>query len=197
MGTAKTWSDHYDQVRRGVENLHRQVDAVGNAVDTLSSGKELVVRVNDYALQPVIKPGDAMVFKATTYGKVRVGDFVMYRLNDGSPAIRRVVRKMIYDRFGQRFLAVVTRGQSDPTMQDVVPVVKVMARLEYVDRGGTRIKPNRLNRGIIDWLTDFGTRSVFHRFLDVVLFFVPATIRGSSRLPANINVIDPPTHSHA
>ena len=159
-------------------------DAIQRIIDTLSAGNAFNVRVTDSTLMPFIQPGDLMVFKSTNYVKTREGDFVLYRLNSGVPAVRRVVRKL----FVEGKATLITRSDVDHNERDQLRASQLLAKLVHVERHGRKISAWRLNRGPIDWLTSYGTRPVWSKFVDFVLFMLPLHKRREDNLEVGDDV---------
>lgn len=141
----------------------------------LSAGKELRIKVTDRAMEPFIQPGDFMIFGASNLDNTKTGDIVLYRLRDGAVP-RRVVRKTIQN--GEAVL--ITKSDSRPELDPPVKVANVFGRLTRLERGGRRIRASSLNRGLIDTLTDYGTKSVATKLLSYLWVLVPSSMRPSS-----------------
>lgn len=169
--------------REGRERLREEssiiagsADALHRITDALASGKGCQVRVTDKTLLPYIQPGDLMFFVSTNFVKMGTGDFVMYRLGSGQPMVRRAISKCFIE--GQA--TVITRSDVDHKDTDQVRAAQLMARLTHIERRGQKIKAWRLNRGLMDWVTQYGTRHPLSRVRDFFLAFLPVHSRKAS-----------------
>lgn len=166
-------------------------------VDDVQVDDVFAVTAKDDSVSPFIRSGDRMVFLQTSFEKMCVGDFVIYRLDDGSPVVRRIIAKGI-DAHGRACVA--ARHERDGHQNDLVQATQVIGRLAYLESNGKRIKANRLNRGIFDLLTLYGTRQPFFRLTDCLLKMLPAALRPAHLqfwIPANVTVIEgPPKGNH-
>lgn len=169
----KTWADHYLKVRQGFSKYEDQAGLMTRIIDTLATGGEFSVRVTDHTLMPFIQPGDLMIFVSTNYEKMKVGDFVLYRLANGVPAVRRVVKKTLLEGHA----TIITRSDINVEDNDRVRAAQVLGRLAFLERHGKRIKGSKLNRGIVDWFTDFGTRHPLAKVGEMFLMLLPASAR--------------------
>lgn len=138
----------------------------------LSSGKEVPIKVHDHSMAPVIVPGDLMVFGPSSLEATRAGDIVLYRLRDRAVA-RRVLRKTIKN--GEAVF--ITKSLSSSQIDQPIRVASVMGRLLHVERKGKRIKARSLNRGIIDKLTDYGSKSVGAKLMSYLWILLPVSMR--------------------
>ena len=152
-----------------VSHLKGAVDQIRRIMDSLAAGNEFHVRATGKELRPFIHPGDLLVFVSTNFVKLSEGDFVLFRNASGVPSVRRVIRKCFIE--GQA--TVITRSDIDMNDREQIRAAQVLARLTHVERHGQKIRAWRLNRGLRDWLTHFGTRNVFSRFTDFFLSLFP------------------------
>lgn len=182
----ETHEERYARIRGQVAHIHDQADAMHRISETLSSGKEFSVRVTDHSLMPYIQPGDMMIFLATNYEKMRVGDFVLYRLTSGVPAVRRVIRKTLVDGHA----VIITRSDVNLDEKDEVRAAQVIGRLAFLERHGKRIKGGSLNRGLLDWLTQYGTRHPLSRLGDLFFLLLPASRRLGQGTIEGVNKVD-------
>lgn len=138
----------------------------------LSAGKEVRIKNSNRDMEPWIKFGDVMVFGPSNLDNTRPGDIVLYRLRE-SAVPRRVVRKTIVN--GEAVL--LTKADSRPELDPPVKVANVFGRLVSVERGTRTIKASSLTRGVVDVLTDYGSRSMGAKLVDFLLAFIPSSIR--------------------
>jgi hypothetical protein len=74
-----------------------------------------------------------------------------------------------------------------------VKASQVIGRLVCVERHGKRIKGSRLNRGFVDWVTQFGTRHPLARIGDLFLLLLPISRRPGYKPMENVNKVEAPT----
>ena len=145
---------------------------ISRYIDDLNQGKEVVLRVGDKQWEPVLKQGDFMVFGPVNLEQMGPGAIVLYRVGE-KLVIRRVVKKV----FSKSDLMILTKPINGTKVEAPLRAASVLARLLHVDRPGARVPASRLNRGIVDWLTAYGTESPFAwvgRFFSRLL---PASMR--------------------
>lgn len=160
-----------------VSKVRGHADQLKRITETLAGGGEFHIRATGRDLAPFIQPGDLMVFVSTNFVKMSEGDFLLYRSNAGIPAVRRAIRKS----FLENQALVILRSEANHDDRETVRAGQLLARLTHVERHGKKIKAWRLNRGIIDWLTRYGTRHALSRIEDFVLSLLPIRKRIARR----------------
>ena len=160
-----------------VASMRNQADQLKRITETLAGGGEFNIRATGKELAPFILPGDLLVFVSTNFVKMGEGDFLLYRSNAGIPAVRRVIRKSFLDN---QALAIM-RAEQNHDDRETIRAGQILARLTHIERHGQKIKAWRLNRGIIDWLTRYGTRHPLSRLEDLLLNLLPIRKRTERR----------------
>ena len=185
-----SYRDHYRSVRQQAAVLEQQAELLGRMSETLSSGNEFSVRVTDRTLEPWILPGDVMIFKATNFERINLGDFVLYRLNNGAPAVRRVVDKGIFEGHASLF----TRSDKHQNRFDLIRASQVLARMLCIERYERTIPASHLSRGIADRLTHYGTLNPLLRCVELCLCWLPVSVRPQlARLKGEVTRVEAPT----
>lgn len=157
--------------------MREQAALLKRITETLAAGNEFRIRATGKELTPFIQPGDLMVFVPTNFVKMGEGDFILYRSNHGFPVVRRAVRKS----FLENQAMVILRTEVDHDDRETIRASQILARLSYVERHDRKIRAWRLNRGLIDWLTRYGTRHPLSRLGDLLLSLLPIRQRLAKR----------------
>ncbi len=145
--------------------------------EDLSSGKELPIKMTDATMEPFIKVGDTMVFGPCNLENTRAGDFILVRAGSGVVP-RRVIRRSMSS--GEAVF--ITKGQKSKELDPPTRVAQALGRLVHLDRKGRRISARSLNRGLLDTLTDYGSRSVSDKLKAFFWSLVPRSLRPKDAL---------------
>lgn len=173
-------------------HMRTSAQTAGNVMDPKAVNNEFSVTVKDGSLEPYIHKGDTLILVKTDYEKMAVGDFVLYRLDNGESVVRRIIAKGT----SQGRACVVTRWEQDEAKKEQVIAAHVVRRVTHViSSDGKRVRAGTLNRGLLDWLTQYGTRLPLFRLVELLLILIPPSMRpGHLRnwLPTDVTVINGP-----
>ena len=161
------------------ENLSR----IGRVLESLASGKSFSISVTDKSLMPFIRPGDMMHFAMASYEHLNAGAFVLYR-GRTSPTVKRVIRKA----FHAGRAVIYAKTDISKKAPEQVPMSSVIAVLTHITRQGQDVQARTLNRGLIDKMTDFGTRTPSQKLISMCHVVLPPSMRPN---PDNAKTAEP------
>lgn len=145
--------------------------------ETIQAGDDVYITAGKkpYPGIPQIDPGDLMVFGPYIWGQIGRGSIVLYTIGE-KVLIARIARRTLHEgkyalKTNQR---VTVKGEEN--FRFIFPD-QLLAVLKVIIRGNQRIPAWRLTRGPADWATDYGTRSVAGKLLDLLLLPVPPSWR--------------------
>lgn len=123
--------------------------------ELLERGKTVRFQVRGASMRPWIRNGD-LIFASPLCGSVKIGDIVLYHLENDRFFIHRVLwRKPA--REGTRLLI---KGDACFSGPDVVPMANILARVVAVERKGRITRLDTLWRNIGGGLLAGGTRLI-------------------------------------
>ncbi len=161
-----------DQFINDLSRTSGVASSLEQCMKALASGEEVGIKASDSSMAPWIVPGDIMVFSTSNMEHVKAGDIVLYR-SGGSAHARRVVRKT----FLGHDIVLIIKADAQRKLDTPIKPPQISAVLKAVERKGRSIPARRLNRGILDWLTDYGTVSPLRKILGILFFFLPRSMR--------------------
>ncbi|MBM3464254.1 MAG: hypothetical protein FJX76_19330 [Armatimonadetes bacterium] len=138
----------------------------------ISEGKEVPIKATDHSMSPFVNPGDTMFFGPSNLENTKSGDIVLYRLRDRA-VVRRVVRRALLNGEAVFMTKVLIGKEMDPPVR----VASIFGKLLFLERKGRRVKANALNRGFMDFITEWGTKSPLQKLGEAVMVFVPMSLR--------------------
>jgi signal peptidase I len=149
----------YDGIKaeRGREVTLETPEFLDQAKKLLSRSISIRLRMSGSSMRPAIEDGDIITIEAISDDPVRPGDIVLYRTEQETAVIHRVVR---VERSGSD-RAVVTRG--DGASQNDLPVQlnRVLGRVRNVERAGEPVSMGRPRRSFLylffSWFRRFRT----------------------------------------
>ena len=160
-----------DPMRDITESTERATQ-ISRYIDDINQGKEVVMRVGDKQWEPMLKQGDFMVFGPINLEKMGPGAIVLYRVGE-----RLLVRRVVRKAFIKSDMMLITKSLNGTNTDPPIKAATVLARLLHVDRPGARVPASRINRGLVDWLTEYGTASPFAKVTGFFSRLLPASMR--------------------
>jgi hypothetical protein len=155
-----------------LEDTTSRATQVSKYIDDLNNGREVVLKVGDRKWEPHLKEGDFMVFGAPNLEKLGPGAIVLFRAGE-----RLIVRRVVKKTFIKTDIMLLIKPIQGKAVEAPIKAASVLARLIHVDRTGGRVPAERLNRGLIDWLTAYGTASPLHRLTGFLAALVPGSLK--------------------
>ena len=155
---------------------------IGQYRDTLAAGEDLYITAGKRGFPgiPQIEPGDTLVFGPYIWGKIRPGCIVLYLIGD-KPLVARVALRTVHNgRYALKTNLKVTRKGTEE-FRYIAPD-QVLAVLKAVIRQSRRIPSWQMTRGLIDWVTDYGTRNPLGKLLDLLFLPLPRSWRPTYKI---------------
>jgi signal peptidase I len=97
----------------------------------LQQGKGIRFLAKGKSMYPFIREEDTITVEPIEEGRLRLGDVIFYRSNEGRIIIHRVIKKVFY---GDSMM-IVTKGDASLVLDTAIPLEHVLGRVKLIQRG--------------------------------------------------------------
>lgn len=138
---------------------------------TVSSGGEVRIPARGDSIHGTRK-GDVLVFGKCQWEGTQPGDILLYRSGE-----RVLAHRVVRTSFNGDKYVFVTKSDTARHLDPPVDPDQILGKLKSVEREGKVLPASRVRGSLLYRFTEYGTRSIVEKVLDMVLTPIPRSLR--------------------